>query len=210
MKVWIEVLQCVYAGGAGSIVWKRWGLFNMRKVGESGFTLIELLVTLAIAVILMALAAPSFRQLMTSTSLTSQTNEFMAALNFTRSEAVKRNVRVTLCKSAAGTACTTGGGWHQGWIIFVDAAADGAIGTVNTDDVILRVHGPLSGGNTLVGQVGIADYIAYLPNGQSAQSGRWDLCGSDLTVAGRDITLGAGSGYPAVVRDELPLTCDGS
>jgi len=182
----------------------------MRYYRQCGFTLIELMVTLAVAVILMSLAAPSFRAIMTSTSLTSQANEFLAALNLTRSESVKRNVRVTMCKSNSGTACVTSGGWQQGWIIFVDSAAVGVEGVVNGGDEILRVRGPLSGGNTLVGQVGVANYVAYLPNGIAAQSGRWDLCGADHTVAGRDITLSSGSGYPAVIKDELPLVCDGS
>jgi len=182
---------------------------DMNNNGHRGFTLIELLVTLAVVAVLLALAAPSFRVLVTSTSLTSQANEFLAALNFTRSEAVKRNVRVTMCKSTSGTACTTNGGWQQGWIIFVDGT-DGVVGVVDASDSVLRVRGALSGGNTLIGQAAVASLISYMPNGMAAQYGRWDLCGLDQTVAGRDITLSSGSGYPAVTKDELPVVCDGS
>lgn len=182
----------------------------MKKNSFRGFTLIELLVTVAIAVVLMMLAAPSFRQLMASTSLTSQASEFMAALNFARSEAVKRNTRVTLCKSSSGEGCVTSGGWQQGWIIFVDAAADGAVGEVTGADAILRVHGPLSGGNTLVGQTSIADYVAYQSNGQSSQSGRWDLCSAVAAAAGRDIVLSPGTGRPSVANDGPPAAhCGG-
>jgi len=178
-------------------------------MNNKGFTLIELLVTLAVLAVLLSLAAPSFRALVTSTSLTSQANEFLAALNFTRSEAVKRNVRVTMCKSSSGTGCVTTGGWQQGWIIFKDGT-DGVAGVVDASDAILRVRGPLNGGNTLVGQAAVADLISYLPNGMAAQSGRWDLCGSDQTMTGRDITLSSGSGYPTVTKDESPVVCDGS
>jgi len=182
----------------------------MNNNDHRGFTLIELLITLAVVAILMSLAAPSFRALVTSTSLTSQANEFLAALNFTRSEAVKRNERVTMCKSSSGTGCVTTGGWQQGWIIFKDGT-DGVVGVVDGLDAIVRVRGLLSGGNnTLVGQDTVANLISYLPNGMAAQSGRWDLCGSDQTLTGRDITLSSGSGYPVVTKDESPVVCDGS
>lgn len=175
-----------------------------------GFTLIELLVTMAIAVILLALAAPSFQQLMASTSMTSQANEFLAALNFARSEAVKRNTQVAICKSNTGTACVTSGDWQQGWIIFVDPTASGTVGTVDNVSDILRVHAALGGGSTLVGQTSVAAYVAFRPNGQPSQSGRWDLCSAVAAVAGRDITLNAGSGRPSVVRDGPPAAhCNG-
>jgi len=181
----------------------------MNNNGHRGFTLIELLVTLAVVAVLLSLAAPSFRALVTSSSLTSQANEFLAALAYTRSEAIKRNVRVTMCKSSSGTECVTTGGWQQGWIIFKDGT-DGVVGVVDASDAIVRVRGPLNGGNTLVGQAAVANLISYLPNGMAAQSGRWDLCGSDQTLTGRDITLSSGSGYPAVTKDEPPVVCDGS
>ncbi|OIN91565.1 MAG: hypothetical protein AUJ20_10565 [Comamonadaceae bacterium CG1_02_60_18] len=182
----------------------------MRKVGESGFTLIELLVTLAIVVVLVALAAPSFQQLLASTSMTSQANEFLAALNYTRSEAVKRNTQVAMCKSSTGTACVTAGGWQQGWIIFMDPTNSGSLQVVDNATDILRVHAALSGGSTLVGQIGVADYVAYLPNGQSSQSGRWDLCSVAAVVAGRDVTLSAGSGRASVAKDGPPAAhCNG-
>lgn len=182
----------------------------MKRSKCHGFTLIELLVTLAIAVILMGLAAPSFRQLMNSTSLTSQANEFLAALNFTRSESVKRNTRVTLCKSSSGAACATSGGWQQGWIVFVDSATDGAAGTLNTADVVLRVHAPLNGGTTLIGTSAVSNFVTYQSNGLAMQSGRWDLCASDSSFTGRDITLTTVSGSPSVVKDASPVICDGS
>lgn len=182
----------------------------MRDVGECGFTLIELLVTLAVAVVLVALAAPSFQQLVVSTSMTSQANEFLAALNYTRSEAVKRNTRVAMCKSSTGTACVTAGGWQQGWIIFMDPANSGSVQVVDNASDVLRVHAALSGDSTLVGQTGVADYVAYRPNGQSSQSGRWDLCSAVATLAGRDITLSAGSGRASVTKDGPPAAhCNG-
>lgn len=53
-----------------------------------GFTLIELLVEMAIAAILIALAAPSFKRLIQSNTISSNVNTFMADLRFARSEAI--------------------------------------------------------------------------------------------------------------------------
>ncbi len=179
----------------------------MKRRGHYGFSLIEVMVTLSVVIILAAIAAPSFQQLISGSSMTSQANEFFAALNFARSEAVKRNMRVTMCKSSAGAACATSGGWQQGWIIFVDPATSGTVGTVDSGETILRVHGALGGGSTLIGGTSVVRFVSYLPSGQSAQSGHWDLCGAVTTLAGRDVDVSAGSGRPVVVKDEPPVSC---
>ncbi|MFC1777842.1 GspH/FimT family pseudopilin [Pseudomonadota bacterium] len=110
-----------------------------------GLTLIELMITLAIAGILIASAAPSMREFIQNNRSATQINELQATLNLGRSEAIKRNNNITVCKSSNGTGCA--GTWQDGWIVFVDNDLDG-----NVDagvDEILRVHGGLVEGNTL-------------------------------------------------------------
>ena len=68
--------------------------------------MIELIVTMVVAAIVLTLGVPSFRELINNNRLTSGANEFVTALNLARSEAIKRSVRVTVCKSADGTTCT--------------------------------------------------------------------------------------------------------
>jgi len=106
-----------------------------------GFTLVELMITISIASILLAVAVPGYQSLMKGSHLATQANQFMTALHYARSEAVKRGMRVTICKSADGATCN-GDNWQDGWLIFSDA---GTAGSVDSGDEILRVFPKLNG-----------------------------------------------------------------
>lgn len=129
---------------------------------SSGFTLIELMVTLTVAAILLTVGLPSFQEFIKSNALNSRVNIFIADLNFTRSEAIKRNGRVTMCKSSNLTACATSGGWEQGWIIFFDQPDPGV---VDNGDVIVRTQGPINGSLTIRGNSFLRDRISFLSSG---------------------------------------------
>lgn len=91
----------------------------MRK--PCGFTLVELVITIAVAAVLMAIAAPSFNSLLAGWRLSSVTNELIAAVHLTRSEAVRLNRTASLCSAAdaATGACAGGavGDLWQHWIV---------------------------------------------------------------------------------------------
>ncbi len=101
------------------------------KRAQPGFTLLELMVVLAIAGILMAVAVPAMRDFMRNGRITAAANDVMAALHFTRSEAIKRRQPVTLCTSANAVladntanpnATCADSDLLTGWIVFVDSA----------------------------------------------------------------------------------------
>lgn len=81
----------------------------MHTPRTRGFSLIELMVVLAIAAILSAMAAPSFRGLIANTRIQSVASDLQAGLLLARSEAVKRNATVQVVAEE--------GGWVHGWSV---------------------------------------------------------------------------------------------
>lgn len=163
---------------------------------SKGFTLIELMLTISIASILLAVAVPGYQSIMRESRLTTQANELMTSLYYARSEAVKRSVRVTICKSADGSSCN-GSNWQDGWIVFSDA---GTAGTVDAGDEGLRVFPGLKG-STLTTGSNFANWISYLPNGRSQGSGNlpngtFNLCNQ---ASGRNINVN-NAGRPRVEK----------
>ena len=82
----------------------------------TGYTLLELLVTVAVVAIIASLAVPSFQYMIGTQRVRSATSDLVVALNFARSEAVKRNRVVTVTPSVS---------WAGGWsVTFVDAGGN--------------------------------------------------------------------------------------
>ncbi|WP_051434481.1 GspH/FimT family pseudopilin [Desulfonatronum lacustre] len=127
----------------------------------SGLTFVEVLVAIVIALVLMAVSAPYLTGMYRSAGLSTTAHDFLSTLSYARSEAIKRNQRVTVCKSVDGLECTTQGGWEQGWIVFVDA---GNLAQVADSNDILRVRGPLRGETTLTGNMPVRNYVSYVAN----------------------------------------------
>jgi len=93
-----------------------------RPASERGFTMMELLVAVSIAAVLFAIGVPMFRDAALGSRLSAAANNLLASVQLARSEAIKRNVNVTLCASSDGESCAGAGGWEQGWITIVDPA----------------------------------------------------------------------------------------
>lgn len=97
------------------------------KKAQSGFTLLELMLVVTIAGLLLAFGIPAMGDFFRNARITGAANDVMAALHFTRSEAIKRRQAVTLCTSAnaldANPACAASP-LLTGWIAFVDDNGD--------------------------------------------------------------------------------------
>ena len=117
------------------------------KAHSSGFSLLELMITIAILAILIGVGVPNFRDFVRNSRISAASNDIVTDFNLARSEAVKRHVPVTLCKSSNGTACdTSDADPFNRWIVFVDdvdpalASADDGNGEVNGAEQILRTR----------------------------------------------------------------------
>jgi type IV fimbrial biogenesis protein FimT len=84
-----------------------------------GFTLIELMVVVALAAILAAIAAPSFKSFVSGQRVKTAASDFAMAAILARSEAIKRNADVTITAVTPGDAT----GWEDGWTVAVGGTA---------------------------------------------------------------------------------------
>jgi len=73
---------------------------------QLGFTLVELIVALAIVAISATLAAPNFAQMIANYRVRSAADGILGALNFARTEALRRNTPVTFSLTSGGSGWT--------------------------------------------------------------------------------------------------------
>jgi type IV fimbrial biogenesis protein FimT len=95
---------------------------------QRGFTLYELFTTLAIGGVLMV-GGTSLATALQSAAMTSSANDLITHLQYARSEAIKRHVKVSLCPSTDLATCTSPTGahtlWQVGWIVYADSNNNG-------------------------------------------------------------------------------------
>ena len=168
---------------------------------QTGVTLIELLVTISIAAILMAIAVPGFQDFFRRNRVDSAVSDLMGTLNYARSEAIRRGVRVSVCRSDTGTNCTTAQPWQSGWIVFTNPDNDN---NVDPGEEIIRVHQALPAGVTLNTNINFQDRITYQPDGRITNNvgGSFFFCHGGTVDARRIVVIGTGR-----ARVENATTC---
>jgi type IV fimbrial biogenesis protein FimT len=141
---------------------------------DRGFTAIELMTVLIIVAILMGIAAPAFHALIRNQRMTTTVNDFLFAVNLTRSEAIHRGSRVDLVPAGDK------GDWSAGWLVLIDGNGNRK---ADPGEQLIFAHGPVASGITI--QAAFTDstvqYLAYTGSGrtrtnsgsQTPQVGSW-------------------------------------
>jgi type IV fimbrial biogenesis protein FimT len=196
------------------------------KAKQSGFTLLEMMFTIALLAVIVGVGVPNLRDFVRNSRMTAAANDIVTDFNLARSEAVKRRVPVTLCKSQDLANCDDDDaeGPFNSWIVFVDDAdpaeasafdGNGQVDTVDgVDEVVLRQR-------TLPDTITVlkrADQlrVTFLPSGfpetEAARIERLLLCDvrGNVVGAGGDSTARAieifATGRPNVYRAIATVT----
>lgn len=182
----------------------------MKKViikKSNGFTLIELMLTLAIAVILLTVAVPSFQQSIRNNRTTTQANEVFTAFSMARMKAIEQGETVTVCSSSDQASCSGSTDWKTGWIAFTDEDGDQTrdgtdCGAALTDDCLLRVWGALKSDAVLTGS---ASFIELIADGRANAALTITLKASSSCGTNEQRTISvASTGRASVVKEDCP------
>ncbi|MCK5002395.1 MAG: GspH/FimT family protein, partial [Gammaproteobacteria bacterium] len=129
-------------------------------------------------------------------------NELLAGLHLARSEAIKRNTRVSICKSTnaddASPTCATGAeGWDEGWFVFVEGQdAGNATGEyTSSDGAVLKINTGAEGDEVTIttSVAGIDLYVSFTSRGAPKLSGGSSQSGVFRVCDDRGLTNAAGS-----------------
>jgi len=169
-------------------------------MNAKGFTLIELMVVISIIAILASLAVPSFADMIRRQKSSGEANVLFSLVYLARSEAIKRNSIVTICKSLDANQC--GGTWSDGWIVFQDNDKDGSRDAGET----LISSGVMGNEYQLSWSAfGSNNYIRFTQNGLTlSQNGTFVLCPND-----NDVKYARAVVISKTARVRLPKDSDG-
>lgn len=131
----------------------------MRSVSSPqafrGFTVIELMVTVAVAVVMMAVAVPSMTAFSANNRVTAAKSAFASTVALARTEAARRGVQVFVKAEAGGN---VGNEFAGGWSVYVDTNGNGV---PDIADEVLRKFPPLPSEVKLSG----TSPLGFMPTG---------------------------------------------
>jgi type IV fimbrial biogenesis protein FimT len=173
---------------------------------QLGMTLVEIVSTLGIVAILSALAAPGIGHWQRSAARTATVNDFMHSIFLARSEAIKRNGVVSICRSVDGQTCADRSeNWDTGWLVFVNLDADRPV-TVDAGETIMLRHAGWRGGRITSNR----DAFSFRPTSQLDVNGTITFCDVRGTNADARAIIISHTGRPRVSKRDAsnrPLNC---
>lgn len=163
---------------------------NGKKPKAAGFTLLEALVVMALLGLMVSLAAPAMSALRQQHQLQAQAEGLLDSLVLARSEALRRQMRVSLCARASDTACHASGDWQLGWLVFADANDNAQL---DASDTLIEVHPAVPEAMQLTVTNTVKAYFSYGAEGRSAT-----LNGAFMAATWRFCKPGLESGWQVV------------
>ena len=136
---------------------------SVKLKNQRGVSLVELVGTISIIAIVNAIAGPTLTDTIRRNQLQSQADRLLTSFNLARSEAVKRNTRVSICRSSDGATCS--GTWEDGWIVFANVDGDSVVDA--GQDEVIRIYEALPEGHKLSGSLGTSA-LTYFADGSYA------------------------------------------
>ena len=187
----------------------------MRQNTIRGFTIPELVITLGVAAIILSSAVPGVSTTIKNNRLATQVNNIITDIHFARSEAIKRDVRVILCRSkdpnANTPACSHDSEndytWTGGYLIFADDGdATDTVYDAGKDILLRRGQTASSGVRMRTNKYWNWD-LQFNPNGSLHEGGiaMMSICDDRKKDYGRQIVVSL-SGIPSLYSDNIS-TC---
>jgi type IV fimbrial biogenesis protein FimT len=174
---------------------------------HGGFTLIEVLIVVAVLGVLLRVASSGMQQVAEASRTSAAAYQLVSELNHARGEAIRRNLRVVVCKSGDGEGCADSGDWDQGWIVFHD---DNNNAVRDAGEKVIRRGERTEGRLRIMGNETVSRYISFAPFGGprftsgAFQAGTITLChASPQPVQARQLIINA-VGRPRTQKVTLP------
>ncbi len=157
---------------------------------QRGLTLVEMMIVFSIVVVMITIAAPGFGRLIAGQRISTVRDSLFSAIQYAKSQAVHRNVSMSLCPSLDGVSCYSSTNWAQGWLVYIDALPVGW----GVGDVVLRAWpGSESVDQGAVGTLGL---IRFRPQGTASHGANQTIgfCDPARRVLGRSLVIATSTG----------------
>lgn len=176
------------------------------RASARGFSLIELVVSLFVALILVTVGIPSWRNLSSSITVSDTRNLLMGTMALARQSAIDSGYHLTLCPSTDQQQCSGDyTAWHDGVILFIDENANRQ---KDAGEDLIRALGTRSG--IVVQSSSGRRSIRYAPDGSAWGSNlTLRFCSPGTTVPNKAIIL-YGSGrarLSSTLSNGDPVSC---
>ena len=171
----------------------------------AGVTLVEIVLVLVIVAILAGFAAPSFKNFIDQTRVSTASNALLRALALTRNLAVTQNRLATVCPSADGRQCSED--WSAGWRVYATPTTGSA---TSNPDASVHVHAlstPVriyTGSKIRTGVTYNGKGVAVSPAGMA--NGTFTLCAGTHV---RQVVVSVGGRASLRTPDYTPALCEG-